>query len=75
MEMTRREFVRAVAGAASAAGASRDESISPLHLSSPLAGKTPASYKGGTPSPRQRVKYPGKVVPMGDIDQQSKWSG
>jgi hypothetical protein len=75
MEMTRREFVRAVACVASAAGVSRGEGVSPLHLNSPLAGILPASYKGGTPSPHWPAKYPGTVVPMREICKQSKWSG
>jgi hypothetical protein len=62
MEMTRRTFVRALVGAASAAGAG-------------------LAWLGRTVSPRRMVravrlgKYPGDVVPMGDISRQSKWSG
>ncbi len=62
MEMTRRTFVRALVGAASAAGAG-------------------LAWLGHKTSPRRIVravrlgKYPGDVVPMGDISKQSKWSG
>jgi hypothetical protein len=55
MEMTRREFMQAIAGVAPAAHVSRG--------------------KGETPSPHCLGKYPGEVVPMGDIRKQSKWSG
>jgi len=62
MEMTRRRFVRAIAGAASA-----------------ICGGL--YWVGQRASPRRIVravrlgKYPGEVVPMGDIGRQSKWSG
>ncbi len=80
MEMTRREFMHAVAGMASAACVSRGKGVSPLRG----AGILPAMRgrdalatedKGGTPSPHCLAKYPGEVIPLGDIRQQSKWSG
>ena len=60
--MTRRKFVRRVAGAASA-----------LCLG--------LCWVGRKASPRRIVravrlgKYPGRIVPMGEIGKQSKWSG
>jgi hypothetical protein len=80
MEMTRREFMQAIAGVAPAAHVSRGEGVSPLRV----AGILPAMRgqdaratkdKGETPSPHCLGKYPGEVVPMGDIRKQSKWSG
>ncbi len=62
MEMTRRKFVRSVAGAASAVCAGLD-------------------WFGRKASPRRIVravrlaKYPGRIVPLGVIGSQSKWSG
>jgi hypothetical protein len=92
MEMTRRRFVRAVAGAAAALCATGGEGVPPLRREAILAslcqasmhssrpknkGKMPSSRKskGGTPSPRCLGKYPGEIVPTGDIFKQSKWSG
>ncbi len=80
MEMTRRGFMRAIAGVASVAGVSRGEGVPPLRV----AGILPALRgqdvlatrdKGETPLPRRPGDYPGRVVPMWDICQQSKWSG
>jgi hypothetical protein len=70
----------AIAGVAPAAYAFRGEGVSPLssdaRASGPrIAGKMPATRKGGTPSPHGLGKYPGEVVPLGDIRTQSKWSG
>jgi hypothetical protein len=62
MEMTRRKLVQIMAGAASA-----------------ICGGL--YWAGQRASPRRIAravgvgKYPGKVVPMGDITKQSKWSG
>jgi hypothetical protein len=62
MEVTRRKFVQVIAGAASALGAG-------------------LWWIGRKASPRRVVralhlgKYPGAVVPMEDVRQQSKWSG
>jgi hypothetical protein len=62
MEVTRRRFVQVLAGAASAL----------------CAG---LFWVGRKASPRRVVRalrlgtYPGEVVPMEDVGQQSKWSG
>ena len=79
MEMTRREFMGTIPGAV-AACVGRGEGVPPLssvaRASCPrIAGRMPATRKGGTPSPPCLGTYPGKVVPMGDIGEQSKWSG
>jgi len=70
----------AMTGMASAACMSRGEGVPPLSYvakaSCPrVAGRMPATRKGGTPSPRCLGKYPGEIVPLGDIRKQSKWSG
>ena len=93
MEMTRREFMRAIAGTASAACVSCGEGVSPLRVAGILPALrgpgTPNAIssrlgahdalatkdKGGRPSPHCLGTYPGKVVPLGDINRQSKWSG
>ena len=62
MEMTRRTFVRGIAGVLSALGAGW-------------------GWIARIVSPRRVVravpfgKYPGRIVPMGDIRRQAKWSG
>ena len=62
MEMTRRRFVRVLAGSLSAVGAG-------------------LCWVGQRVSPRRIVRavrlgrYPGQVVPMGDMRKQSRWSG
>jgi hypothetical protein len=84
MEMTRRRFVWAIAGAGATLCVTGGEAIlaslcqASMHSSRPKnKGKMPSSRKskGGTPSPRRLGKYPGEIVPMGDIRKQSKWSG
>jgi hypothetical protein len=88
MEMTRREFMHTIAGMASASCVSRDEGVSPLRVAGiPSTGSGQAlpamrgqdafatEDKGGTPSPHGVGKYPGKIVPLGDISKQSKWNG
>jgi len=60
--MTRRTFVRALAGVASAAGAGLGwlgRQASPRRIVRAV----------------RLGKYPGEVGPMGDISKQSKWSG
>jgi hypothetical protein len=62
MEITRRRFVRAVAGAASAACVGLcwvGQRVSPRRIVRAV----------------RLGKYPGVVVPMDDISKQSKWSG
>ena len=72
--------MHAVAGVALVAGVSRGEGVPPLRVAGilrVLRGQDAHATedKGGTPSPPCLGKYPGKVVPLGDIRQQSKWSG
>ncbi len=80
MEMTRREFMHVITGIVPAACVSRGEGVPPWRV----AGILPAMRgqdalatedKGETPSPRRLGEYPGEIVPMWDIRQQSKWSG
>ncbi len=62
MEMTRRRFVRVIAGAASAFCAGLgwlNHRASPHRIVRAL----------------RLGRYPGEVVPMDDIGKQSKWSG
>jgi hypothetical protein len=62
MEVTRRKFMGVLAGVAAAVGAGLD-------------------WVGRKVSPRRVVRavrlrrYPGEVVPMDDLSEQSKWSG
>ena len=79
MEMTRREFMGAIPGAA-AACLRRGQSVPPLSsgawASCPrTAGRMPATRKGETPSPHCLAEYPGEIVALADISTQSKWSG
>jgi hypothetical protein len=72
--------MHAIAGMASAPYVIRGEGVPPLSFvaraSCPrIAGRMPATRKGGTRSPHCLGEYPGEIVPLGDISTQSKWSG
>jgi len=80
MEMTRREFMHALTGMTSAACVIRGAGVPPWRVAGILPARRgqdarATEDKGETPSPHRLGKYPGEVVPLADIRQQSKWSG
>jgi len=72
--------MRAAGGMALAANVRCGEGVPPLRIAGILpAWRGPNALavndKGETPAPHCLGKYPGQVVPLWDIRQQSKWSG